>query len=158
MTTFAYKDGVLAADSAATCSGTYQGSTQKIFASKRGGLVAVSGDMAANAAFKKWVEEKHCQGEVPDTDAAYSAIWIKPNGEIYVIEFRAAVRLDAPFVAGGSGMDLATGAMAFGATAAEAVQVAAAFDTSTALPIQIARLEDLSADLPDNVIVFNAKS
>lgn len=158
MTTFAYRDGVLASDSAATCSGTYQGSVQKIFASKTGGLVAASGDMAALAVFRRWVEEKHCQGDIPHTDAGYSGLWIKPNGDVFVLEFQTAVQIKAPFVAGGSGMDLATGAMAAGATAEEAVQIAAMFDTSSRAPVQVAKLADLSVNLPDNVVVFAAKS
>lgn len=158
MTTFAYKDGILVADSAATCAGTYNGSTRKIFASKKGGLVAVSGDMAANAAFKKWVEEKHCVGDIPSTDASYSGLWIKPDGGVFVLEFGAAVQIEAPFVAGGSGMDLAMGAMAAGASAQDAVLIATCFDTASRGPIQIAKLSELSVELPDNVVVFPAKS
>lgn len=158
MTTFAYRDGVLASDSAVVCSGTYGGSTQKIFASKQGGLVAASGDLAALASFKKWVEEKHCKGGVPEMSASYSALWIKPNGEVFIIELDAAVQVEVPFIAGGSGSDIAMGAMAAGATAEQAVQIAAMFDTSTQLPVQVARLEDLVSPLPDNVVAFKTKS
>lgn len=158
MTTIAYKDGILAADSAVTYSGTYQGSTRKIFASKQGGLVAACGDLTALAVVKRWVEEKHCKGDIPETSAEYSALWVKPNGEVYVVEHREAVKIDAPFIANGSGADIATGAMAFGATADQAVHIAACFDTSSAAPIQIAKLSELSVELPDNVVVFPAKN
>lgn len=154
MTTFAYRDGVLAADSAITMSGTYQGSTRKIFASKQGGMIAVSGDLAALAVFKRWVEENHCKGDVPVTDAEYSAVWIKPNGEVYAVERDAAVLVEVPFIAGGSGFDLATGAMAAGATAEQAVQIAAMFDTNTQLPVQVARIDIV---LPDNVVELKTK-
>lgn len=157
MTTFAYKDGVLASDSGVVCAGTYQGSTRKIFSSKQGGMVAVSGDLAALATFKRWVEEKHCKGDVPVTDAAYSAIWIKPNGEVYVVEGDATVQVDVPFIAGGSGMDLATGAMAAGASPEQAVQIAAMFDTGTHGPIQVAKLASVTAELPDNVVALSTK-
>lgn len=47
---------------------------------------------------------------------------------------------DAPFCAGGSGVEIATGAMAAGASAEEAVRIACEYESGCALPVQVGRL------------------
>jgi hypothetical protein len=51
-------------------------------------------------------------------------------------------QMDAPFYVAGSGGSLAMGAMAHGATAEEAVQIACKYDTKTCEPVHVLRVND----------------
>jgi ATP-dependent protease HslVU (ClpYQ) peptidase subunit len=67
-----------------------------------------------------------------------------PNGKLFVMN-RAAVLVEfqSEFVAIGSGAAVALGAMAYGATAREAVRIAIEFDVYSGGEIQEVRLDDL---------------
>jgi hypothetical protein len=140
MTTIAYKDGTLATDSAMSAAGTWLGSVQKVFVGPEGGAVAVAGDTVASAAFKRWARAGF-QGEIPDPTAQHSAVWAKNDGTLWIVEAGEAVRVTAPFLACGSGTDIAMGAMAAGATAEEAVMIACTFDLSSETPVVSHKIE-----------------
>lgn len=160
MTTIAYKDGIMAADSGVTYDDTYKGSTQKIFFSKKSGVVGMCGSLAYLAKFKKWVEVEHCDlAKIPNTEGDATALWLKTDETVWLIECGLAVQVNAPYYATGSGHALATGAMAAGASAEQAVLVATIHDAHSYAPVQVANLADAKVDVvtPDNVLVFPPK-
>lgn len=141
MTTIAFRDGILAADSAITTAGVLDGYAEKIAANKKGDLFAGSGSFEEIEEIKDWFlrGEKGPAPEIFRDEAGET--------ETKVMVFRASGRIDTmnskprwspiflpealPFVSLGSGDHLALGALAMGATAVEAVQIASLFDGAT---------------------------
>jgi ATP-dependent protease HslVU (ClpYQ) peptidase subunit len=145
MTTIAYRDGVLAADTQVTCGGTVDGWTRKAF--RKGRLLyAVSGGTGLANAFRSWVEGGMI-GEAPslkgaddDKDSAHGFLF--PGGNRVVWRYNDVwTSHKAPFFAAGSGSEIALGAMLAGATAEQAVRAAAERDTSTGGEITVLHLE-----------------
>lgn len=143
MTTIAYRDGVLAADTQITCGSTIDGWTQKAF--RKGQLLfATTGCSGRGDAFLAWVrsgmkgDAPEMKGEKEDDEEANGFLF--PGGDRVVWRYRnvwASHR--APFFAYGSGADIAIGAMLAGATAEEAVRCAAERDTATGGEITVLR-------------------
>ena len=139
MTTIAYRDGVLAADSQVSRCGNDSGRTTKL--RKVGGLVVGGcGTTSLCQRFIGWIAAG-MQGHPPTLqigDSSACVMAIMPNGTI--VEWNGDHPPDivrAEFAAWGSGADVALGAMAFGATAAEAVEAAATLDHATGGPITV---------------------
>ncbi len=133
MTTIAYRDGILAADTQITCGSTVDGWAQKAF--KIGSvLYATVGSAGPGEAFRNWLVGG-MKGDAPNmkpTDEIEGDAFIFPGGDRVVWRYRnewATHR--APFFAYGSGSAIALGAMAMGATAEQAVAAAALRDTAT---------------------------
>lgn len=135
MTTIAYRDGVMAADTLATRNGNRAGTAIKI--AKRGKLLAgASGSSDCCQAFRAWFMGG-CIGHCPpmgDPEKSWAeGVIVMPDGALAVFG-PSSSWLDRPyggFWASGSGGDLALGAMAAGATAEEAVKAAAMLDINT---------------------------
>lgn len=135
MTTIAYRDGCLAADSLTTSGGLRDGLNLKI--RKIGPLlVAGAGASAICERFFDWVR-KGMIGDSPWTgsDGGNSFI-VAPNGSILVFGQSGPWKVEQPFYALGTGEHLALGAMAHGASAAEAVECAIRFDIYSGGPIR----------------------
>lgn len=145
MTTWAYRDGILAADTQTTSGNIRAGTVAKI---RRAGpfLIAISGALSLCEAWASWVcsgmdperepERVFGHGSGNESERAYGTIFL--GGEAYVFfEPSGSHICYAPFTADGSGRELAIGAMEMGATAVEAVQVAAKHDIATGGPIQV---------------------
>ena len=140
MTTIAYRDGVLAADSLVTLGSTKaHGSYQKI---KRIGdcLVGTAGSVADCQAFVHWLQAG--DDDKPPPKGEYSALIIGPNGQVRELECGNIMPRPrgAKFFALGSGGPFALAAMYAGATATEAVKIAAKIDTNTGLPVKTLKL------------------
>lgn len=128
----------MAADSAVTVNETHVGDVLKIVRTAAGGLAAGAGRCSECAAFLEWAAG-------PNRPSDYRAsgghglrlenstcIEITPEGEVLFYDVASApYEIKAPFIAIGSGRDLALGAMAAGATAEEAVRIAARYDAGT---------------------------
>lgn len=133
MTTIAYKDGVLAADSLATRNGAREGLSVKIL--RRGPLLAgATGSADFAKAFRDWFA-RGCKGDCPpmgDPDKNWGEGFIIMPDERLVVFGPAATwesgGLHDGTGAWGSGGEFARGAMAAGATAEEAVAAACRFD------------------------------
>lgn len=136
MTTIAYRDGVLAADSLVTLGNTkVHGCYQKIQRID-GYLVGSAGSVAACQAFIDWV--KYAEDDQAPPKGEYNAIIVNHKGKLREIEgghFLPSPR-GAKFTAIGSGAPFALAAMYAGASATEAVKIAAKIDTSTGLPVK----------------------
>lgn len=138
MTTIAYRDGVMAADSQAGCGTTRRGETQKIF---RVGpyVVGFSGALGHALRFLKWVEDgmPDARPEIPREDG-FRALVAEADGTLLTFDDDLMPqRIDAPFHATGSGVEIALGAMAAGASAEEVVKIAAQFDVYTGGTIRV---------------------
>jgi 20S proteasome alpha/beta subunit len=133
VTTIAYRDGVLVADSLCTSEGTVVGSAQK--ALRLGSLLCgAAGAIGVANAFFDWLKAG-ARDSHPDMGGANGAdgtgLVIMPDGLIVTFDKYGVDRIRAPFHAIGSGARIAMGAMAVGATALEAVQAAVALDVWT---------------------------
>lgn len=130
MTTIAYRNGVMAADSLTTSNGARDGIVRKIDC-VHGVLIGAAGSLAACQAFRAWVIAG-MQGPDPfRNDDVGNGLLVAPDGTLVVFSVTGPATMQTPFYALGSGYQFAMGAMAYGATAEEAVRVARQFDTQT---------------------------
>lgn len=142
MTSIAYRDGVLAADSGVQSRGTRIGSVQKVFKAKDGSLLAYAGDANLAADVAEWVDGGLRHDSVPDTADRGTILWVQPDGSVHIIDGGGKpYPVEAPFYAEGSGEDLALGAMAAGASAVQAIEIAIHFDSGSSGPVQFVELE-----------------
>lgn len=129
MTTIAYRDGVMAADS-----GSWQGGASHPWANKLakgadGVLYGVCGNAPEAMGFLAWVEGGY-RGEqpkpepLPDGGNAYLVLAVAPGGPIRIIGARGEESYDAPYFALGAGAPTAFGAFYAGATAQIAIDAA----------------------------------
>lgn len=132
MTTIAYRDGVLAADSQATCD--YHGRVRKIHRLPSGMLVGGCGDAAECHSVVEWLMGGQ-EGKAPKAPDAYLIIVDKDGGVFFSSgsPFQPFPS-ELDFAAIGSGSAVAMGAMEAGASALEAVKIAAKHDGYTSGP------------------------
>lgn len=132
MTTIAVRNAVMAVDRCVTNEGLRYQTDQKLHVVD-GWAFAITGDIAPGLAFVDWIRKgkpadmpcqltEDCEVVAMNIKTGVFGSWEKPG---VFIESQDA------FEAWGSGARLAIGAMAFGATAEEAVKIAAAWDDST---------------------------
>lgn len=127
MTTIVYRDDILAADSRGSCSGWIQpGKETKLFRLSDGRAAGVTGQWAVARKLLSWVESDQSTDQ-PDGDARVIAVGKK----IEVFEDGHSYIENAKFMAWGSGMPPALGALHAGASAVEAVRIASLVDPST---------------------------
>lgn len=129
MTTICYKDGILAADTAVSTNEHIVGTTSKIFRIEAD-IFGVSGSLADITKLKKWegIDSLEKMG-LSDQSCIY---WIDEFGILREIEGDTVLpEIEAPFYACGTGGNFALGAMAHGASAAQAVKIAATHDLAT---------------------------
>lgn len=143
MTTIAMRDGVIAADSGTTAGGIYVGAMRKITRLADGRLLAATGSIGDGRAVDSWLNAGGDPDKKPKIDDdGYDALCLSPDGSAWRIDSSLTFfQLDAPFHAVGSGFELALGAMAHGATAAEAVKIACRLDTRSREPIHVEALD-----------------
>lgn len=136
MTTIAVKNGVMAFDSKITEDGGHVGYMNKGRKTSKF-LVATCGSVEDGEAFMDWLAaggvaaDKKLFGLDRNLDD-FLAIAINKTGKVFRYEGRLyPFVMEAPFFALGSGAPYAMGAMAFGASAAQAVKIASKFDLAT---------------------------
>lgn len=140
MTTIAYRDGVLAADTLNT-SGTYRdGYVTKIV--KKGRILAgASGCGIMTRRFLDWVRAG-MPGDAPamvnGEDKAYGHIFM-PDGTRLTLWPNGWATDRQAFWADGSGWEFAKGAMAMGASAEQAIGIAVQHDTKSGGEIVVLR-------------------
>lgn len=138
VTTIAYRDGVLAADTLATWGDTRDGHVTKI--AKRGRvLAAIAGNVSGGQAFLDWFN-RGMKGPPPKSEAGdnqWFAYLFTPDDWMLLWGPRGWERCQAEMMTLGSGGDFARGAMSMGASPAEAVAVAIQHDTKSGGPITV---------------------
>lgn len=150
MTTIAYRNGVLAADSAVTWGDVFLGTAQKLFRGPTNGVLGFSGDLSLSAWAQEWAEEHDFDRTFLkkewDTRSDGAIIWVKPDLTIWAVFDGATVQITAPFAAIGSGRDLALGAMAAGADAVGAISIACGLDTKSKHPVRFLEVNPAPED------------
>jgi len=143
VTTIAYRDGVLAADSRVTSDNIITGSSTRKIVKRGPVLAATCGTAAMGREFLCWVE-RGCPGDMPDIvhkrDSGWScwAFLSTPLGN-FLLQEPGLVRVHGDYFAMGSGRELALGAMAYGASAEQAVAAAIMHDNNSGGPVHILR-------------------
>lgn len=126
VTTIAFKDGVLASDSAAFY-GDYRSHDDaiKIVRCDDGSLLGACGDMVALDVAREWINGGKV-GRVP-LDGNSTALHVTKQG-VWVYESHGAFKMTRTYYAMGSGGIVARVAMECGKSAPEAVKLATKFD------------------------------
>jgi hypothetical protein len=136
MTTVAWRDGVLAADRKGSLNGTGHRVT-KLRRTKTH-AIAFAGTVSTGIQFIDWFKGAR-DGECPlDRDTSAFVMDLE-TGKCEHWENGVPCPIEDKFAAIGSGMDLAIGAMSFGASAIEAVECASEWDNGSGLGINFAR-------------------
>lgn len=129
MTTIAYKDGILAADTQLTY-GYIKGLCRKIEILSTGEVVASAGNEEDYFIWKNWWAGD--KKKIPKLHKTFELIMIDPDGRLYKYNNTCIpITIDDPVYAYGSGDALARGAMAYGLSAKEAVKFASEVDINT---------------------------
>lgn len=131
MSTLVYRDGVIVAESQITSGNTIvPGSAKKIHRLGGGAIYGYVGSLELGALMKELIEQG--ADEYPElADQNYEGLILGKNGEKLFYEGRGWYPLDLPYIAMGSGRDYAYGAMALGASAAQALKAAMTLDTGS---------------------------
>ena len=132
MTTIAYRDGVVAADTQCTDSGlaSYKLKLYKI----RDSVIAITGDVYACHKFIEWFKDQSKDKPEFASDDDFECLIFKGEemwGVDRNVTFVRIEPLHGSYIAFGSGRDYAIGAMRCGSSAKRAVEIAAEFDVST---------------------------
>lgn len=129
MTVIAYRDGVMAADRSTRACGVEFHETRKVARRADGALIGCAGMSAQGRAMRDWflageVGERPGLGE-KEEDSTHALI-VRPDGRVEVHDMHGRTDAESEFGyhAIGSGFELALGAMAMGASAVRAVEVA----------------------------------
>ena len=146
MTTIAFRDGYLVADTQMT-EGSLATMVPNFKLFKSGGYaVGFSGDLRYAPLARAWFEAGCPAGE-PEFDRLWeddhSILAMDKEGRLYIPFADRLVELPLEFYAAGSGLCFAMGAMAMGASAMDAVKIAACFDVYTNSHIEIIHRLDL---------------
>ncbi|MDQ0135698.1 ATP-dependent HslUV protease subunit HslV [Neorhizobium galegae] len=129
MTTIAYRDGIMAADSGAWIGGAATPWAYKLAIGPDGTLYGVAGNAAEAERFLQWVRDG-CHGEhpkaepLPEQYSSYIVLAAPVVGPIRVITARGDEVYHAPYFAIGAGSVAALGAMFANADAETAIQAA----------------------------------
>lgn len=142
MTIVAYRNGILAADSAIYAGSVYAGIMLKLARSPYGTIAGAAGRTGICVRFRKWIEGGLSGDFDPKSDESdFGAILAEPDAPVMRMQNDGVmVQIDGPFHAEGTGEGLALGAMAAGASAEEAVRIAIEYDAYCGGPISILRL------------------
>lgn len=139
MTTIAFKDGWLAADTRVSENDIIAGQMTKIVTLPTGEMMAGCGTVSTIHECFDWFLRKprSAKSQLPSLYEDTSIIIIDAQGR--VAEHTASgivAKIHAPFLAWGTGKDFALGAMAAGKSAAAAIEIACQFDVYSAAPVE----------------------
>lgn len=137
MTVIAWDGKTLAADRQSTCAGM-RSTTAKIRHLPDGDYAACTGGSDVCHMLVEWYKNGAKPSEWPAvqaTDDWARLIIASKDGVVFYERHPVAMLVRDKFIAFGSGRDFAMGAMAAGATASEAVDIASRFSTSCGLGV-----------------------
>lgn len=141
MSTIAYRNGVLAADTMATANGGVVSLSTVKIGGRNGVMWTATGDAAWGKSFRDWMASGQC-GDIAKPDDHTAGLIFCPNNDIVVYHHTGIeLRSGLPFWADGSGQDYALGAMQVGATPEQAVRAAMVWDRYTGGDITVLRRE-----------------
>lgn len=132
MTTIAYKDGIMAADTQVSGSSTKFASIVKIAKTPSGSLVGAAGHCTWINKLITWASSSDDDATPPLPEIGHgSGFLIRPDRTIVGIEETGTFECASPYYATGSGEKFAMGVMAFGGSAEDAVRVSINLDLAT---------------------------
>jgi hypothetical protein len=149
MTTIAYKDGVMASDSCISGGGTWRASVAKVGKTSTGALYGWAGEADIREALNL-IDRIHTPDDLPSkreiahTQTDFSLLIAFGPNEVYSIHcnecedgrYQGYVNIaNLGFASIGSGSEIATGALAAGASAVDAVKIATEFDCYSKAPV-----------------------
>lgn len=144
LTTIAFRDGVMAADSGSRYGDARHNWARKLAIGPDGTLYGVSGDAAQATTFLRWVDGG-CTGVQPvaewtkDDHSSFVVLAVTPGGPVRLITARGEESYDAPYDAIGYDAGVAYGALFQGATAEQALAAAIEHGTGTSGKVQTIR-------------------
>lgn len=148
MTTIAFRDGVMATDSLITGNAIRRGAGAKLVRLRDGSLAGFCGGCGLPSVIVPYIEAM-IAGETDWTkrpnipDDQVWGIVARPDGcVLHFASDLALFEVAAPFHAQGSGNEIAMGAMAMGASAIRAVEIACQLDTASGPPVQWASFDN----------------
>lgn len=146
MSTIAWDGTWLAADRQSTDRGHIE-LTTKCARLVSGELVAWAGYLASGLRMAQWYRDGADPQAFPDCQRdndrwAYLIVVRAPDDIVVYEREPIALRVQDPIAAWGTGRDFALGAMAMGATAAQAVEIASRFDIYTGMGINVFSFHD----------------
>lgn len=128
-------------DSQVTSSTGCKARVRKLIRLPDGGVFGGAGDVQAIMALREWALAGF-EGKRPAKTVEAECLLAKPDGSVWYLSGTGKpYELLDEFTAIGSGGSFAEGAMAFGATALEAVRIAADRDSGTSGPFQQMRVK-----------------
>jgi ATP-dependent HslUV protease subunit HslV len=149
MTTIAYRDGILAADSRATFQSEEGGARcvrcRKIYRKKtKAGievLIGTAGESSSGLLFVDWYgSDRKPPIKFLDGDADFLCLVVTPSGVLEYDKWCRGEEVEEEFAAIGSGAKAALGALYAGASAEEAVRIACKIDPYSSEPIYVEKL------------------
>ncbi len=148
MTIIAWRDGIMAADSAIHFNDTQSGTTKKIFYIKVENKPMLIGAAGAHDFITQWLKwyTASLGSEKYPTNTDSVILTVTQEGDDYALHnferYPTPARIYAPFAALGSGHEIARGAMHMGATAHQAVEAAIELDPWCSGPIETIQFKD----------------
>lgn len=144
MTTVVFRDGVLATDSQVNASGVKVSTISKCWRTDDGSRWAFAGKLGQMWALKAWSEG--ARSEDPPKCIDSTLVHITPAGACRELTESGWIEgQEAPYLSWGSGEQIAIGALAMGASAAEAVRIACQYDHNSGLPVLELKLDAIPA-------------
>jgi ATP-dependent HslUV protease subunit HslV len=139
MTAIAYRDGVLAADSGVWDGNLLAGTVRKVHRLEDGRLYAASGREVDVQACRNWLNGADPERRPPpvDRETGFSALIVGAEVLAIARDMRIYTPPAARFYALGCHYEFLLGAMAAGASAAEAVNLACRYGDGAREPVQV---------------------
>lgn len=135
MTTIAYRNGVIAADTGLTCGSLRDSHVEKVAKHEDGSIAGACGEAWWIEAFLTWFKKGGEVPVIPDGGHFSSALVINKRRKVTIYESEKgktrSYEIKAPYHAIGSGRELALGAMFAGAPPTSAVKAAMAHHDGT---------------------------
>jgi ATP-dependent protease HslVU (ClpYQ) peptidase subunit len=132
VTTLVYRDGILAADTQISYSGTrIPGHAAKIHRLPDGSLYGFTGSLETGELMRRALLNPDPENRPDLKTESYEGFCLTDSGKMLFFEDRGWIPLKLPYIAMGSGKDYAYGALAVGATAIEAVKASMKLDPGT---------------------------
>lgn len=133
MTTVAFRNGVMASDRESNLHGA---EVDKVFCGEGGILYGIAGVLSKCRKVVDWLISQNTAfpSDPPDvgSDEDWNVLVAYPDGSLFLYDWHLyPLQMKAPFLAIGSGSGYAMGAMAAGASAKKAVEIASQFDSYT---------------------------
>ena len=144
MTTIAYRNRILAADTSMISSYNIMPRAMTKITADHGCLAGAAGSASYAAAFLRWFRTGEA-GDPPkavrDDNSHDMGMIVRPDGSVTVYDSGGWYEFRTEYFAMGSGRDQAFGAMFAGANAEGAVRAAIAHDPGTAGDVDVLRLD-----------------